>query len=493
MSDKPPKTSTPSWFWWAAAIIVIIPVALIAILSWQLHWNWLPNLWFQYAWSSDKGNGPEALQQTIVYALIAAVLIPAVRHFIAAKFEDVHKKIDEVHDTVRAHHEQASKEHAANRTLLHHIIESTPGIANHVPGLEDRYQPKENLMTDTSGPARIYGQGRKPPHPPGSARRLPLPWLHEIDSEVAGDVPVSYPLDLTNGMTKFPMWGNGPDPTLTINDAEGKGQPVGDCDYAGKANLNELDGNPNALTANIVVNAYDTYEANSQGVPLGSEQDEGVVMSDSMIWCLTHDWTGKTVPLGEGIVAAFIPVERATVPATMAKYRKALLMGVNLTNADQQTFPNWDTSASNPPNPQEGHVVVLARLLEAPAPGDVFGKANPISWQQLVNASARWMNECPEEFWMPVTPADRTKLGDAAYDQLVGWMALLPGFEGQGNPTPAPKPPVVVPPVVVTPPPTPDNPTPAPVPHESLWDKFLDWLRSEGFTVTGPANTSEES
>ena len=67
------------------------------------NWHWAGNLWFNYGWPSDKGNGPEALQQTIVYFTIAAVFVPVVRHFIAREFDKVHHSIH-VHGTeITAH------------------------------------------------------------------------------------------------------------------------------------------------------------------------------------------------------------------------------------------------------------------------------------------------------------------------------------------------------------------------------------------------------
>jgi hypothetical protein len=322
-------------------------------------------------------------------------------------------------------------------------------------------------MTDTAAPVHIFGQGRKPPHPPGHPNRLAIPWLHELDPDVAPGTPVEYPVDCTNGKTTFPMWGNGPDPTVTITDAEGapaggSGQPVGDCHKAAGANACFIDGNPQNLTGNIVVNNYDAYEAESQGVPLGQEQDEGVVMSDALVWELTHDWAGNVVPLGEGIVAAFIPVHPESVPATMAKYRKPIMTGVNLTNADQSTFPHWSESPSNPPNPQEGHVVLLALLRAAPVAPATFGPGGPISWQQIVTADPSWMNSCPEEFWMAVTPADKVLMGETAYNQLLGYMVTLPGFQGL---KPGTTPPAV--------PPT--SPPPPPDPSSGFFESIEEW------------------
>jgi hypothetical protein len=338
-------------------------------------------------------------------------------------------------------------------------------------------------VTDTANVPPIFGLGRKPPHPPGHPRRLALPWLHELDSDVAPGAAVVYPVDLTNGITEFPMWGNGPDPTLTIDDAEGQALPVGNCDYAGKANLAFLDGNPESLTSDIVVNCYDNYEADVQGVHLGQEQDDGVVMSDSMVWCLTHKWDGMPCALGEGIVYAFVPVQPDTAPAVMAKYRKPLLMGVNLTGQDQQTFPKWSESPSNPPDPSLGHVVVLALLHAAPSSApDIFGPAGPLSWTQVVEADEPWMNTCPEEFWLPVTPADRDKMGAGVFDTLVSAMSSLPGFQGENNEP-------VAPPAT---PPTPANPPPAPPPPPPARPSSLEKLEEEVEEIIDEAEKVEQ-
>jgi hypothetical protein len=131
-------------------------------------------------------------------------------------------------------------------------------------------------------------------------------------------------------------------------------------------------------------------------------------------------------------------------------------MGVNLTSKDQQTFPKWSVTPSNPPDTSLGHVVVLALLRAAPSlPTDTFGPAGPLSWTQVVEADEPWMNACPEEFWMPVTPVDRAKMGEAAFDTLVAQMSSLPGFQGSTPPAPPP---------VVPPKPLPPLPPAAPPP-----------------------------
>lgn len=119
--DLPTAGEDPSALWLIAVVVVAVPFVLIAVLSWALHWHWLPALWFDYAWPSDKGNGPEALQQTIVYAAVAAVLVPAVRHFVAREFGKVHHKIDHVHATMVTHHDERKAEMAELHDHLHHL------------------------------------------------------------------------------------------------------------------------------------------------------------------------------------------------------------------------------------------------------------------------------------------------------------------------------------------------------------------------------------
>jgi hypothetical protein len=129
MTDQPAASAgglptageDPSGYWLLAGAIVAVPLVLVAILSFVLHWHWLPALWFNYSWPSDKGNGPEALQQTIAYAIIAAVFIPAVRHFIAREFDKVHKKIDHVHATMEQNHQQRKTADDELHAHLHHL------------------------------------------------------------------------------------------------------------------------------------------------------------------------------------------------------------------------------------------------------------------------------------------------------------------------------------------------------------------------------------
>ena len=73
-----------------------------------MHWLW--SLWFNYTYPSLKGNGPEAICQTLVYGVLAVILIPPVRRFVRAEFAKVHTKIDHSHE------------------LLQHVIKHSPDI-----------------------------------------------------------------------------------------------------------------------------------------------------------------------------------------------------------------------------------------------------------------------------------------------------------------------------------------------------------------------------
>ena len=58
--------------------------------------NWLYTLWFGYVWPSLKGNGPEALVQTVVYGVIAAAVYPPFRSYLKRETEHLHAKMDHI-------------------------------------------------------------------------------------------------------------------------------------------------------------------------------------------------------------------------------------------------------------------------------------------------------------------------------------------------------------------------------------------------------------
>lgn len=72
--------------------------------------HWLSNLWFNYFWASLKGNGPEAIVQTVVYGLIALVVVPPFRRWVGDHMRSLHSKLDAHHEALlsqaEGHHEQ---------------------------------------------------------------------------------------------------------------------------------------------------------------------------------------------------------------------------------------------------------------------------------------------------------------------------------------------------------------------------------------------------
>lgn len=340
-----------------------------------------------------------------------------------------------------------------------------------------------------------YKTGRQPVKPEGE--RFAIKWLHEYDSSVAPEVVVTYPVDVSQGITAWRMLGNGPqepnDPvTVPMPAGDSPDSGEGDCHWAGYGHDIMLAGV--APTADQILTAYNTWSAQSQGVPPGQEQDQGTNMADALLWSLTHDIKGNVVPQGQGLVDLFAPVHPDTLGAVMAKYRRGILMGVNLTDCDQANFPTWSVTPQCQPNPNEGHVVYLV-LLNGPI-GSPTGSGGPISWAQRVAADPAWLSSCPEEWWILLDADDRAKMGEVAYDALASALAAIPGSSGTAP----------VPPVVPPPPPAPPKPTPVPLPphpvippppvplppiHETWWQELVALLESWGIKVDVPAPSQE--
>ena len=276
--------------------------------------------------------------------------------------------------------------------------------------------------------------GRNPIKPEGE--RFAIRWLHEYDTSLA---PAEGVVDVSQDITDWLMLGNGPDPTLTITTVNGPGAPVGDCYFAGEAHDTMLAGAE--PTANGVVGEYDTYSDQFSG-----GQDNGVVVADALLW--QHQ---------RGEIGLFAPVHPTTIPAVMAKYRRGILTGVNLTGCDQSNFPvpGWDVGSNCQPDPTLGHVVYQVKSYPD-------GSAALVSWGQVVMATARWMQACPEEWWILLTPADRAAMGEAAYDALAADLAAIPGSTGTPPPGPTPQP-------------IPEPPGPPPAPPAP--PGALEWLR----------------
>lgn len=76
--------------------------------------GWLSHFWFVYVWPSCKGNGPEAVIQTVVYGAIALVFVPPLRRWFGRHMEALKSHI--------------TAEHAAVHAKLDHVIKHSPDI-----------------------------------------------------------------------------------------------------------------------------------------------------------------------------------------------------------------------------------------------------------------------------------------------------------------------------------------------------------------------------
>jgi hypothetical protein len=80
--------------------------------------SWLSHQWFTYWWSSDKGNGPEAITEMVGVAFFGSLLIPRVRRWWKRHIEDL-----------KAH---AVGENKLLHEKLDHIIKNHPDIPTFV-------------------------------------------------------------------------------------------------------------------------------------------------------------------------------------------------------------------------------------------------------------------------------------------------------------------------------------------------------------------------
>lgn len=78
-----------------------------------MHLLWY--VWINYFWASLKGNGPEALIQTIVYAAIAMAVYPPLRKWAAGETHKLHDKLDAHHTELL---EQAERHHKAHLAAI---------------------------------------------------------------------------------------------------------------------------------------------------------------------------------------------------------------------------------------------------------------------------------------------------------------------------------------------------------------------------------------
>jgi hypothetical protein len=82
--------------------------------------HWLTSQWGMWWWSSDKGNGPEAIQEIIVVGIVTSIFVPRIRRWWIAREQHMHAKIDHVLKAQAHfihHHPDIPNEHSDGTTL----------------------------------------------------------------------------------------------------------------------------------------------------------------------------------------------------------------------------------------------------------------------------------------------------------------------------------------------------------------------------------------
>jgi len=247
--------------------------------------------------------------------------------------------------------------------------------------------------------------------------RYAIAWLHEYQS-----LPTpAYPIDVSQSIADWMMLGN---------------DQYGDCVPAAVAHDRMLAGaHPSTKE---IVDLYLTYD---------NGQDEGVVIADFLLWLFQH-----------GHIEGFAPVALDKCDAVMAWLARGVLLGVQLTDADQGDFRNgvpWGTSSTTP-NPDEGHGILLVKSESNSTPRTC------VTWGAEQGMTPQWFANCVKEAWAIVT---RDDMNTDAYAALIADLRLLPHAHlVPPPPTPVPVTPPVQPPAPSpTPPPA---PTPGPTPAD---------------------------
>lgn len=249
----------------------------------------------------------------------------------------------------------------------------------------------------------------------------------------------SYPVDKTFGIADWGMEGNGPDPTLTLNN----GQPVGDCGpsavpaHAAIIANQLVGGLPGftRMTADQVVSLYFEFTGG---------QDTGVDLGDWLLWLFQ-----------KGLIAGFVKIDVAELESALATF-DVVVTGVDLIGTEPQGVVPWDVPPGASPNPNEGHAILFGRATSESGP---FGW---ISWGQVIESTLAWRQQCPQQAFAVLMDAEITAKGWA--QQAAAIVADLKALGGTVYVAPAPDPQ-----------PTP-SPTPAPSPTPSD-DRFLHDLR----------------
>jgi hypothetical protein len=228
------------------------------------------------------------------------------------------------------------------------------------------------------------------------AKHTDLPQLHTL--AVEGTVPPPS-ADETHGFSAWLMLGNGPDPTLTVND----GQPVGDCFFAavchllmlkalvevgGKWVINPTVADEIQATANHWVGLYLGYQNGlAPGQTATSGPDNGTVLLDGLTWLQKAAYIKRFGPVNFKSRTA---MNEATVT------HKGVLVGVSLDEDAEQEFAEhqeWQEYPESVDPIVGGHAI--DRVAYTPT-SETF-----LTWGADQKASAAWeKGQVTEAYWL---------------------------------------------------------------------------------------------
>jgi hypothetical protein len=234
----------------------------------------------------------------------------------------------------------------------------------------------------------------------------------------------AYPIDRTESAAipanGWGMDGNGPDPTLTVNN----GQPVGNCGVcAVPAHANMLTaalcGEPlaaNTMTSDQVVTLYFKYTGG---------QDTGVDLGDWLLWLFQ-----------QGLIEGFVKLTASEADAALEHF-DVVVTGVNLNpQADQQCEDGqpWDVGSGDEPDPNDGHAILYVYAESA------TGQREYVTWGQIQPATYAWYQACPQQYFAVLT-RQQAEAANFPFDQLVADLTALGGTAvTPSSPPPTPTP-----------------------------------------------------
>jgi hypothetical protein len=251
---------------------------------------------------------------------------------------------------------------------------------------------------------RVAGlRGRLPQRAPADRFRIQYVSLY-----VRKPLPApTYPVDVSAGITDWEMLGNGPDPTCTTHP-----NGVGDCTFAARQH--------NRMAKAAAGHETETWETSNELVAeylaYDHGKDDGAVIADLLLSWYRADK-----------ILAFAPVDHTdpeAVNAAMAAFH-GVYAGVNLTPDADELFTEdkpWTTSATERPDPADGHCIVKVQ-----ADGRQYD--GWVTWGAIQRSTLDWSKACVDEAWVIITKEDAAA-ADLDVDTLRADIDALGGTGG---------------------------------------------------------------